>query len=1374
MASVAYRNGGEEVTPDFMNEVWSAFDDKCDRIFGGRSPIVTWNSAVLGEFPARLLGITFFFIEGACVYANNVHGFKPLSVNVTDPVTGLTVAAAGGRTYDQSAFNALASGASVVSYDTVKRIANIADIPQSSYPAGYVKRNAIGVFEHSLKVHTIRATAPGDTEERTYYLQENRDAQGNGGAALPTKKHNYARADFIIEGPVVVNAPECDDFGMIVLHNLQPRPCDVTVGNLSLSLSPFECKTLRRNKTTRLLAVSPLRYFCEFEGSDPRFYWFHPSAPSFSPAGPVRANDMPTKAASMGANNLINPAVLFWWIYYFIDQRNFAWFEQDIHELCDIYAQTPEWAQYFGDPSVHSTRLGDLIHHKGKIKIIRQHKTLKDPLDANSPLVTFDEMEFRGYATIVEDFAAKLMTVTRAADGNLQIANADPDNHVDLVGIGTNLFKNGADSPGRCWRLPTGVPLNPPRKIESAIFEAGNVPGSVSTQSSYRIRRKTVTTTPGGTVAYEDKNKIVHTSSLPARQTDVADETSLPAARILTGIDQITVGDILNLNFLGRANLPSQDFGVATYENRRLRFTPFGLVLTFDEYLSVTPELTQSLELTNFDGRAYEVDDTGRFRMKHSVKFRGHGFGWPDSGSEYSAWIPPFNGRFIYPDFVDEVSGVDGEDFSLPDHFPVESDVKALTHFEATRLGVSGSGGYFWKMGQAANTFFTTTTNLDGLLAFSLLYGQPLWYAANRSTVTSANTDANAQLGGAGGRRIIALPLAIDHFNGFAQEVNKLTVGRPLDYRALRVAYGSKTLDFNQPAGEFNNSGLIRSDGSVRNRNGEFMNGFSPALDAFGYPTTVGPAPADSFGCLLGGAGSLAEYWSHWLGSRGVAIRTQNDLPGWLEFRNAPNYTAKLRANWSIDVANFQTVPANTSSTFKTWDFIGEITLNLSRPAFESDLPGGAGLVNATYQENVGWVLGINLNNYNGVRWVKTPDVQSLVESFGFPFSLIEKVRPLKLGYLEFGPELETLGEVLSVPMGGTIVRDWGGRVGGSGFPTAVTLERMLEAYHAAPTTGSIYLGAGGAGNNYPRKVIRFSLAANADEAEWKEIISDPFTAYDFENRSEGAWNSARGLLSNHVAGTGSKTLNGVLCHITLHASAIQSGVSGSNPPSFGWSVCRHPFAELAFAPDYQTLPPWSPAPDRTLYGLPSGPGLGQGLLDENGSPISNTINFVLAARRAIGPTWAGRIATPESETARQSQDDYCALLNRERDWFAVQFAATEGYTPATQLILLPQSATYLGTATYTAREQDWWVNYPDGFFTALRGLTQGLNDTAPQAPFRNHTPGAPSSVTVARGLSIYQETCARILFNPSDVRVTLSDPVVGEPEPETPPPSTP
>ena len=95
-------------------------------------------------------------------------------------------------------------------------------------------------------------------------------------------------------------------------------------------------------------------------------------------------------------------------------------------------------------------------------------------------------------------------------------------------------------------------------------------------------------------------------------------------------------------------------------------------------------------------------------------------------------------------------------------------------------MGVSGPAGYFWKMGQAANSFATTTTNLDGLIIAEASHSAPLWYSnpANRNLVLTADMDANARLGGVLGRRIIAMPLAADHFNGLAQVVNQLTTGK--------------------------------------------------------------------------------------------------------------------------------------------------------------------------------------------------------------------------------------------------------------------------------------------------------------------------------------------------------------------------------------------------------------------------------------------------------------------------------------------------------------------------------------------------------------------------------------------------------------------
>ena len=48
-------------------------------------------------------------------------------------------------------------------------------------------------------------------------------------------------------------------------------------------------------------------------------------------------------------------------------------------------------------------------------------------------------MTFNGYATIINDFAAKKMTVAENSGGNLVISGNDPENNIYLIPIGTNL-----------------------------------------------------------------------------------------------------------------------------------------------------------------------------------------------------------------------------------------------------------------------------------------------------------------------------------------------------------------------------------------------------------------------------------------------------------------------------------------------------------------------------------------------------------------------------------------------------------------------------------------------------------------------------------------------------------------------------------------------------------------------------------------------------------------------------------------------------------------------------------------------------------------------------------------------------------------------
>jgi hypothetical protein len=595
------------------------------------------------------------------------------------------------------------------------------------------------------------------------------------------------------------------------------------VGAVSVTLQPFECRTLKRNTTTRLFSLCAMRYFWDYEGHDPRIFWFHGSLPTYAYGGQsTRTDSAVTQSVSMQASNLTNAALLYDWISHLTSRNLKAYMVRDPHELCDIYALVAPYRSLYGNPNDPETLLGDLIHHKGTIQIVRMHKTLKDPNNPAIPLTTIDSVEFRGYATIVQDFAAKLLTVTEAGDGNLQIVNADPDNHVDLIGIGTNLLKHTEDTGGggwSHWQLPTAISLEAgyenaqtPYKLEHQIMERYGTAGygqdvdgatfpEAGAQHGYRLSRKNATTPqPYPFKAYEqqDPSLAIVSSNLPAHQVEFQETYTTLVPRTVAGIHKLKVADLLTLAYNGDGGQPSQDDAYSTYVDKRLWLTPEGLVMTFTERLAVRLEALEEVTIRNWANRGYTYDTSiSQFTMKHAVRLRRHGFGWSQHGKSWSAFFPPYDGRFISNSYLNEIESANGADFELPYESPKETTVKAISLVPYQRLNAA-QGAYFLTLGQAPNTFANTYCNMDGLVAFSRNGGSASWYAQNRHRLTSRDGQT-ASLTGSADRFILAMPMAAEHFNGFAQAVNQLKTGKALSFNVYRERYGAMLMTFDSP-----------------------------------------------------------------------------------------------------------------------------------------------------------------------------------------------------------------------------------------------------------------------------------------------------------------------------------------------------------------------------------------------------------------------------------------------------------------------------------------------------------------------------------------------------------------------------------------------
>lgn len=1350
--AISYIGGGEEITTERMQALWAAFDAKLATLLNGRSPMLILPSA---SYP-KLYGQVFFFTSGPSVYANDQTGYSGSTVTIPDPVVGGTVDVPAATTYDHAAYTALAAGLTPLTFDTSTGIVEVAAVPAGSYPAGHAPLNGQGVFERSLEAHTLTATAPGDTEARAWFIKEQ-------GTFAPTKRWNYAVAEIVIEGPEAVNLPASyDAFGAYRFHNLQARSCVVTVGDVTLTLEPFECRTMKRDKTTRAMALCALRYFFDYADHDFRMFWYHGSLQTSLYGGQHTRTDVAVnKAISMQANNLTNAALLYDWISHLTSRNLKAYFVRDPHELCDIYALLEPYRQLYGDPSNPETLVGDLIHHKGTIKIVRMHKTLKEPDNPAVPLTTYDSVEFRGYATIVQDFAAKLLTVTENSNGNLEITNADPDNHVDLIGVGTNLLKHTEDTGGggwSHWQLPTAVSLEPgyenaqtPYELEHQIMEGGNphqdVDGATFPEAgaihSYRLSRKAaLTPQPSPFKVYEQRDPSLEIASenLPDHQTGVTETYATLVPRSVAGIHKLKVADLLSLAYNGDGTLPSQDDGLSTYVDKRLTLTPEGLVMTFTERLNVRIEAIEADTIKNWAGRGYTYDEAlGVFTMKHAVRLRRHGFGWGQHGKNWAAFWPPYDGRGISNRYLNETQAASGGDFDIPFESISETAVKAISLVPYQRLGTE-QAGYLLTLGQAPNTFADTYCNPDGLVAFMRKGTDPEWYFQNRHKLTSRDGQT-ASLNGSANRYILAMPMAAEHFNGFAQAVNQLTAGKALSVGVYRERFGAQVMTFDSD--EFTGTPSARwikypaADVPANAvPSGIYGSGRRQVVPFGSNAAKTVPLPMNLW-CVLasppGDTGGMALYWQAFLASKGVTYLDDSDMPITGAQRLFRPVQTSLRLNSQLAVAGATaTVSARfrggTSSAWQVvdgaWDISATVTGTMT-PEFTADVETGtAGEVSGEITP------GANMNDYAGVRWYSIEQARTLFGSLGLPFAFVQPCVQLRLTEMEWQTELEVL-EHSSTIYAGRIIEGATWRLASNTAPQTPTQaqERLTEIL--AQIEGKTYTEQATLATDLVRKRQVFAVCTEEEKADalWKWPLLQPESfpplgenpySYHVVNRTEG----------DAVTYYGTGLANGWQSHVGFRFYLS----TPDNAPRI--TLRTWPTLPGAMA---GAVPPWTPgtaeraqADDLWVVlniagsGDPSG-GIGtsnqwRGRIgfDGIGAPVEGTAfsnsNMQMRVFTHSAGKWRARLATPTDAAEKARQDLWFRVANREAQWSAVLFYGSEE-SPVTLNVAFIETA--VGFVTFRReitpviwdnggprkpREPGAFRDYPDGFFVMLRG----------------------------------------------------------------------
>lgn len=325
------------------------------------------------DFPSGVMGAVYCFKgEGSVIYLDRTNS------------------------YDQDQMDTDAAASTETSRDTVTKVM-VVDDSAATLP-----------LEWSLIA--LQRTDGADT----FWL-----APENVGGRRAMRKHRYAVAEIVLEGQAAFTIPrEWNRYANFRVHNLSPATVEITVETRNadgtggtdetFTLAKFGCKSFRREDG---YFDDSLTYLWKARaGIDKRFY---------QPTGAWVLEQ------SAKANPISNPNVILDWM-------------ERLGATRDPYVDPPdEYARYtalFGDPASGTTKIHDLIAHKGACKSIG-FETDGTPVETSGTI--------GDSSTLVADMAAIGITVTVSGDTYEfdRVSTGGPGD--DTMGI--DLFCNGSN-----------------------------------------------------------------------------------------------------------------------------------------------------------------------------------------------------------------------------------------------------------------------------------------------------------------------------------------------------------------------------------------------------------------------------------------------------------------------------------------------------------------------------------------------------------------------------------------------------------------------------------------------------------------------------------------------------------------------------------------------------------------------------------------------------------------------------------------------------------------------------------------------------------------------------------------------------------------
>jgi hypothetical protein len=690
--AVAYLSGGESVTAERMNLLCDRLDLLMEKALDGKSFFNLTLPVDAFTPTSPVIGKLFLFCNGS----------RPRTSRY-------------GAVYNHDYFDGLAAAATPISQNDDLRILTCSGISDALGP----------LLDGSLQAHKVSGTKASGEVADFYLRAEN--------WLTPERKYNYAVAELLYEGAgneSITWPARWDKYSCFRIHNLnsyemawQPEGSD-----FSVTIPAWECRSVRRTGTTW---DATYRYFWQFQSGDPRVLthmWSH-GVLDFR-GGLYRFQ---------AANPITNAEVFLRWVDEFkqgIGTEQAGKFYCDPGEVRDIGEL---YASYFPDATDTAQIFGNFFHHKGALT-----------LGENT------NVQFRGYETIIDDFALSGLLVEEAGNA---LAISSPDGPLTLEAKSTNLLSMSQATPDDVTVGPLGsrpaviLPVALDSTIKTAesldplkveIIERGGSDGFVQT-------------------FYEN-----------------GDGTSFPVGnyklfRRLNGIDddlpalsfyRSTVADVLTLNAFGtfKYQISDQETEITKFQDRRLVLTAFGPKAIFDYTVSFAGSYylgnlgLQSEILTN---PMNEVSSDAVFTCVGELQFGGYGFA---DSSRLAFLSPRFSRQYapvpqetdensftraMHPNVANDIAGPDGADFSLRRATRAQTDIAFLAAIQIDQ-------------GAA-----------DGLIGFNT----QLWQHPD----------------GLYGVRGFAMPVVLllqEHYNAIAQVLNSVKKVRPLDFSAFLTQWG--------------------------------------------------------------------------------------------------------------------------------------------------------------------------------------------------------------------------------------------------------------------------------------------------------------------------------------------------------------------------------------------------------------------------------------------------------------------------------------------------------------------------------------------------------------------------------------------------------